>query len=73
MADTRVEDLDESTTGLELVGLDDGDVDNLEARSVLGDGGTLGLGDSLGSDGNHCCCLFWLVVREVESLCREWG
>jgi hypothetical protein len=73
VADTRVEDLDEGTTGLELLGLDNGNVPDLEARGVVRDSGALGLGDLLGADGNHCDRLIgwvglgsWLAVVRVE-------
>lgn len=72
MADTRVENLDESAAGLELVGLDNGDLLDLEARGVVGDSGALGLGDSLGADETivTVCLLSWvgfdLVVERVE-------
>lgn len=54
VADTRVEDLDEGTARLELVGLNDGDLLDLEAGGVVRDGGALGLGDGLVSDLGHC-------------------
>lgn len=63
MADTRVEDLDESTSGLELVGLDNGHLLDLEARGVVRDGSALGLGNVLLACLDHCEFFGVLVGR----------
>lgn len=76
MADTRVEDLDEGTSGLELVGLSDGDLADVEARGVVRDGSALGLGDLLLAGNGHCVLLLLggsgvkraRVVERAESL-----
>lgn len=68
VADTRVEDLDKGASGLELVGLNNGDLLDLEASGVVGDSSELGLGDLLLG---HCCLLVGWWWRGRRECCRD--